>query len=87
MLTGSLQPQGDKYYMVINYYEDGKRRPKWISTGLSVKGNKRAAQQMLNAFLANAEKDAAFTKQRHKAAQDLKFLDYMQTWLKSRKGS
>jgi len=87
MLTGSLQVQGDKYYMVINYYEDGKRRPKWISTGLSVKGNKRAAQQMLNEHLADAEKNDAFNSRKQKAASDLKFLAYIKNWLESRQGS
>ena len=87
MLTGSLQVQGSKYYMVINYYESGKRRPKWISTGLSVKGNKRAAQQMLNEHLANADKVDSFNSRKQSAPPDLKFLDYLENWLLSRKGS
>jgi len=38
--------------MVINIKDDsGKRKQKWISTGLPIKGNKREAERMLNALL------------------------------------
>lgn len=86
-MTGSLQIQNDKYYMVINLYEDGKRKPKWINTDLPVKGNKRAAQQMLNEYLANSEKTEALYKRKKTAAQGLTLLTYMVQWLESRKGS
>ena len=33
--------------MVLNSTENGKRKQKWISTGLPVKGNKRKAEQRL----------------------------------------
>lgn len=56
-VTGSVQQKGKKWYMVINRYNDeGKRKPQWISTGLTVKGNKRAAQQMLADKLAEINK-------------------------------
>jgi|GEM_PF-2106427 len=39
-MTGSLQTKNDVYYMVVNTKNaEGKRKQKWISTGLSVKGN------------------------------------------------
>ena len=47
-MTGSLQIKNDKFYMVLNSTENGKRKQKWISTGLPVKGNKRKAEQMRN---------------------------------------
>ena len=56
-MTGSLQTKKlasgkEYYYIVLNFYTpDGKRRPKWVSTGLPVKGNKRKAEAMLNAEL------------------------------------
>ena len=46
-MTGSLQVKNDKFYMVLNSTENGKRKQKWISTGLPVKGSKRKAEQML----------------------------------------
>ena len=42
-MTGSLQVKNGKYYMVLNSTENGKRKQKWIYTGLSAKGNKRKA--------------------------------------------
>ena len=42
-MTGSLQTKNDKYYVVINFYEYGKRKQKWVSTDLPVKNNKKKA--------------------------------------------
>ena len=47
IMTGSLQIKKDKFYMVLNLTQNGKRRQKWISTGYTVKGNKKKAEQML----------------------------------------
>lgn len=44
-MTGSLQIKNDKYYAVINYYENGKRKQKWICSNLTVKGNKMRAEK------------------------------------------
>ena len=54
MVTGSIQSNKGKYYAVINLKdENGKRKPKWISTGLEVKdGNKRKAEKFLQEQLA-----------------------------------
>ena len=35
-MTGSLQIKNNKYYIVLNTYEKGKRKIKWINTDLSV---------------------------------------------------
>ena len=44
-MTGTLQTKklkdGEYYYVVLYLYENGKRRPKWIPTGLPIKGNKK----------------------------------------------
>lgn len=52
MITGSLQTKNGKYYAVLNLHENGRRRQKWISTGLSVRGNKKAAAAFLDDLLA-----------------------------------
>ena len=31
-MTGSLTIKNGKYYAVLNIYEDGKRKKKWINT-------------------------------------------------------
>lgn len=39
-MTGSLQVKNGKYYAIINLTDtNGKRKQKWISTGLEIKGN------------------------------------------------
>lgn len=40
-MTGSLQIKSGRFYMVLNSAENGKRKQRWISTGLPVKGNER----------------------------------------------
>lgn len=47
-VTGSLQVKNGIYYAVLNLKdENGKRKQKWISTGLPIKGNKRRAEKSL----------------------------------------
>lgn len=46
-MTGSLQVKNGKFYIVLNDVVNGKRKQRWISTGLPVKGNKRKAEQLL----------------------------------------
>lgn len=62
--------------MVLNGTENGKRKQRWVSTGLTEKGNKRKAEQMLRERLAEEE---------HKIpdgdAANIEFTDYLQRWL------
>ena len=57
MVTGSLQVKKNIYYAVLNLEdENGKRKQKWISTGLNTTGhNKRAAQKTLNDLIDKYE--------------------------------
>jgi integrase len=75
-MTGSLQIKNDKFYIVINQQENGKRKQKWISTGLDVKGNKRKAEQLLRDTLLECE-DAI-----KKPIHSILFADYIRAWLK-----
>ena len=56
-MTGSLQIKNNKFYMVLNTYENGKRKNKWICTDLPVKGNKTKAQKMLRDTLRDYEQE------------------------------
>ena len=48
MVAGHLQEKKGLFYIVLNFVDsDGKRKRKWIATGLPVKGNKRKAEAML----------------------------------------
>lgn len=50
--TGSVQEKNGRFYFVLNLYDaNGKRKTKWISTGLTVRGNKRKAEAMLHEVL------------------------------------
>ena len=76
-MTGSLQEKNGRYHMVISYIDqDGKRKQIWKSTGLTVKGNRKRAQAMLDAYLrehGGCNMDAA----------NLKLADYLEQWLKN----
>ena len=66
-MTGSLQIKNGKFYMVLNTQKNGKRKLKWLPTGLPVKGNKRKAEQMLRETLLTYELPKA----------DIPFADYI----------
>jgi integrase len=56
-ITGSIQEKNGRYHMVINMpTEDGRTKPKWESTGLKTRGNKKIAQKMLDDRLAELNK-------------------------------
>ena len=74
-MTGSLTIKHGKYYAVLNVYENGKRKKKWISTGLPAKGNKRRAEQFLREKLAEYESMEGIVH------SDIRFSDYVRIWL------
>lgn len=48
MVAGHLQEKKGYYYAVLSYRNtDGRRKTKWLSTGLPVKGNKKCAEAFL----------------------------------------
>ena len=62
-MTGSLQTKNNIYYIVLNTYENGKRKQKWINTELPVKGNKTKAQKLLRETLKEYEKAEKYANQ------------------------
>ena len=74
-MTGSLTVKRGKYYAVINLTENGKRKQKWICSGLPEKGNKRKADQFLRETLAEYERMEGIIK------TDMLFSDYVRVWL------
>ena len=76
--TGSLQIKNNMYYAVLNFKDgDGKRKQKWISTGLEVKNNKRKAKVELNKIIAKYEETKIIVCNRQK------FVDFMESWLET----
>lgn len=77
-MTGSLQIKNNMYYAVLNLKDgDGKRKQKWISTGLEVKNNKRKAEAALNKLISEYEKTKIIVCDRQK------FVDFMEHWLET----
>lgn len=78
MITGSVQSKNNKLYMVINLRDEfGRRKPKWIATGLDVRGNKRRAEQMLRDELRKYEGIDA--------SRSVEFTEYCEQWLAQKK--
>ena len=74
-MTGSLTVKNGKYYAVLNVYENGKRKKKWINSELPEKGNKRRAEQFLREKLAEYERMEGIVR------SDVLFSDYIRLWL------
>ena len=67
MITGSLQKKKGLYYAVLNLYDDyGKRKPKWIPTGYTIKGNKKKAEEKLEQFKIEYEQKLKIQLKRKK---------------------
>lgn len=83
MVAGHLTEKKGYYYAVLNYKDyTGKRKSKWVSTGLPVKGNKRRAEKIL----ADIKRDFVPDEPKRIEANML-FSDYMESWLNIIKGS
>lgn len=82
-MTGSLQEKRGIYQCVLNYKDkEGKRKQKWISTNLPVKGNKRKAEKMLNDLISQYSEADLLPK-----GENIKFTDYAQKWLERKRGT
>lgn len=85
MVTGSLQIKNDTYYAVLNLRnEQGTRKPKWVSTGLKTKGNKRRAEEALSNIKKQYEQYEQYeleAMQPHNIEADVLFVDYLKDWL------
>ncbi|WP_391571891.1 hypothetical protein [Cohnella sp.] len=94
MVAGHLQEKKGNYYIVLNYkVEKGKRKTKWIATGLPIKGNKKRAEGMLQDARKNFEIPSESVEEEiappvvEEAATDeqrptgILFADFMLEWL------
>lgn len=76
MITGSVQIKKGYFYIVVNFTDEcGKRKQKWIPTGLPEKGNKKEASKLLRQKLDEYEKGILnFEK-------DIPFHEWLEHWL------
>ena len=83
MVAGHLTLKNGRYYAVLNYRNaGGQRKTKWISLGLSEKGNKRKAE----AELARLRVEFEPPKEAGDLSSDMLFADYLLEWLEIAKG-
>lgn len=76
MVAGHLQEKKGYFYIVLSYKDaGGKRKTKWMQTGLPVKGNKRKAEAMLAEARNSFEEPVAVTQ------NGILFSDFMLSWL------
>ena len=83
MVAGHLTLKNGRYYAVLNYKNaGGQRKTKWITLGLSEKGNKRKAEAELARLRAEFEPP----KEVGDLSSDMLFADYLLEWLEIAKG-
>ena len=83
MVAGHLREKGGHYYAVLNYTDyQGKRKSKWIATGLTIKGNKKRAEAILMDARRNFQEEAPLRME----AKTL-FADFLEQWLEITKDS
>lgn len=90
MITGSLQTKKGIYYAVLNVYDEyGKRKPKWIPTGIkAIRGNKKKAESKLEKIKAEYKEPSKFEENNTDILEkytDMLFCDYMLEWLETHK--
>ena len=85
-ITASLQTKNNIYQVVLNYKDiNGKRKQKWVSTGLTEKGNnKRLANQKMQEILTNFKEDLNCPNSK---TDDKLFTTYLKEWLLSIKNT
>ena len=76
MVSGHLREQNGMFQMVLTWKDSsGKRRSKSLSTGLTVKGNKKRAEKML--LKARSE----FNPDNYMPSTGMLFTDFLEKWL------
>lgn len=86
MISGHLQEKQGRYYMVLSLKnEEGKWKPKWLATGLTIKGNKKRAEAMLRDTIAKYE--ASEAQKTENTGSGIQFSQYMLNWLNMIKNS
>ena len=94
MTAGRLQKKNDYFYIVLSYKDNsGKRKEKWIKTGLKIRGNKTKAEELLlkyrEEFDINRGKlfsESKIIKEETKE-EDILFGEYLIQWLEKIKST
>lgn len=86
-IKANLFIQRGLYYVILNYRDSSnKRKPKWVATGIQVKGNnKRLANQKLEEIKQNYKNYLPIEKTFEKKEAEKYFEVYLNEWLESYK--
>lgn len=75
-VNANITSKGNLYYIVISYYQDGKRKQKWIKTGIPTAGNnKRKIEQVRLQMLQEWSEKLSLSP------NDMLFSDFLKSWL------
>ena len=78
MVAGHLQEKSGYYYAVLSYRDEtGKRKTKWMATGLPTKGNKKRAESKL----MELRKALCPSASRNKTGGGMLFADFLKQWV------
>lgn len=79
-VSGHLEEKNGIWHMILSWADEtGKRNRKSVSTGLTVKGNKKRAEDML----FETKKKYTGTANSRTYGDDILFSDFMEDWLES----
>ena len=79
-MTGSLTEKSGKYYVITRVETAEGKKKKFISTGISTKGNnKRKAQEKMREILAKLEKEQVVY------TAEIPFLEWLDEWLEQKR--
>lgn len=82
-MTATLVERNNQFHVILRWQEDGAQKRKSISTGLTIRGNKRRAEEMKQALLAEWEQKIA----QEKDSCQILFDQFMIEWLEKTKSS
>ena len=78
MVAGHLREKDGRYYCVLSYTDyTGKRKQTWKATGLSVKGNKKRAEEIL----IELRKSFVIPNDNLEFHEGMLFTEFMKAWL------
>ena len=81
MVTGSIHVRKNKWHMQIRFKDaEGKWQQTWKTTGLSEKGNKSKAKQLLRNWLDECSNAGGYAK-----PSKILFCDWVRDWVEMRK--
>ena len=87
-MKASLREKNGYFYIVVSdKSESGKYTQKWVKTGLTVKGNKRRAEDYLALYMQDYRSNAEIAAEQAETAQTLVMPELIKEWLRVKKTS